>query len=415
MSQILIYGKWKVGQSLARFCENIDQVYTVCDESDAPVSFDEYSSIIPSPGVPSSHRVYQTDKIISELDYLFSYVPKGFQLHAVTGTDGKSTTSSVLYHFLTAGFPDVPVYLGGNFGTPLADILLEIQEKWEKEGHIVLEVSSFMAYHIRSFYAHNTILTNLHPDHLDWHQDLSEYYNAKLNLLAHTKNSILYPASAVWTLPDLPHFPIESIVLKDDFVIENNLLPLTPEVFIDLSETQLYGRHNAVNIFFAASLAFRLGIPAKVLSATLATIPPLPHRLQKVSDRGGRIWIEDSKSTTAQSLYAALEAFSPQRVHLIAGGKNKGDPFDGLVDRLQSNCAQCVAIGETKSLFLQACHEAFVPCVSVATMQEAVDYMFQNTKEGDIIILSPGCSSFDMFKNYEDRAHAFIAAINAWE
>jgi UDP-N-acetylmuramoylalanine--D-glutamate ligase len=246
-----------------------------------------------------------------------------------------------------------------------------------------------MAYHIRSFYAHNTILTNLHPDHLDWHRDLSEYYNAKLNLLAHTKNIILYPASVVSVLPDLPHFPIESIVLKDDFVIENNLLPLTPEVFIDLSDTQLHGRHNAINIFFAASLAFRLGMPAKTLSATLSTIPPLPHRLEKVSDRGGRIWIEDSKSTTAQSLYAALEAFSPTRVHLIAGGKNKGDPFDGLPDRLRNHCAQCVAIGETKSLFLQACHEAFVPCISVATMQEAVDYMLQNTKEGDIIILSP--------------------------
>jgi UDP-N-acetylmuramoylalanine--D-glutamate ligase len=185
-----------------------------------------------------------------------------------------------------------------------------------------------MAYHVRTFYAHNTILTNLHTDHLDWHCDLSEYYNAKLNLLAHTKNTILYPQSAVTLLPDLPHFPITSVTLPDNFLIENNLLPLTPDVFIDLSDTQLHGRHNAINIFFAASLAFRLGIPVKILSVTLSTIPPLPHRLEKVSLRGGRIWIEDSKSTTAQSLYAALEAFAPTRVHLISGGKNKGDPFD---------------------------------------------------------------------------------------
>lgn len=263
----------------------MSQPYTLCDESDAPVSFDAFDSIIPSPGLPSSHRVYQTDKIISELDYLFSCIPKGFQIHAITGTDGKSTTSSILYHFLKAGFPETAVYLGGNFGTPLADIILEIKKQGAKEGHIVLEVSSFMAYHLRSFYAHNTILTNLHTDHLDWHKDVNEYYNAKLNLLAHTKNIILYPAAVVALLPDLPHFPIESIVLPDAFIVENNLLPLNSETFVDLSDAQLHGRHNAINIFFAASLAFRLGIPVKTISATLATIPPLPHRLQKVSEK----------------------------------------------------------------------------------------------------------------------------------
>jgi len=101
----------------------------------------------------------------------------------VTGTDGKSTTSWILFHFIQAGFPEMPVYLGGNFGTPFAEILSQIHERGEKEGHIVLEVSSFMAYHIRTFYANHTILTNLHPDHLDWHKDATEYYNAKLNLL----------------------------------------------------------------------------------------------------------------------------------------------------------------------------------------------------------------------------------------
>lgn len=97
-----------------------------------------------------------------------------------------------------------------------------------------------MAYQLHTFYADDAILTNLHPDHLDWHKDVDEYYNAKQNLLGHTKNLILYPSSVVALLPELPHFPIESIVMPDKISLDHNLLPLKPDVFIDLSERQLY-------------------------------------------------------------------------------------------------------------------------------------------------------------------------------
>lgn len=160
-------------------------------------------------------------------------------------------------------------------------------------------------------------------------------------------------------------------------------------------------------------MAFKLGIPVKVLSATLPLIPALPHRLQRISIKDGKTWIDDSKSTTAQSLYAALRAFSPQKVYLIAGGKDKGDPFSNLTEELKQHCAQCVVIGETKPIFLQAAHDAFVPATSVSTMQEAVDFMSKNTQENDIILLSPGCASFDMFHDYEDRAKQFAFAIHA--
>lgn len=414
-SAILIYGKWKVGQSLARFCQQLELPFTLCDDFDAPESFDSFSAVIPSPGIPSSHRVYESDKILSELDFLSKYIPKWFQIHSVTGTDGKSTTSWLLFHFLQAGFPEIPVYLGGNFWTAFADVLCEILQKWEKEGHVVLEVSSFMAYHIRTFYSHNTILTNLHPDHLDWHRDTTEYFNAKLNLLGHTKNLILYPSTALQVLPDLPHFPIESVVIPPEFSVDHWLLSLTAESMIDISERQLFWDHNIANIYTASVLALRLWVPTKVLSTVLPSIPALPHRLQQVSDTDGKIWVDDSKSTTAQSLYAALRAFAPRKVHLIAWGKNKGDTFDWLTLALREHCAQCVAIGETKSIFLQSCHDAFVPAHSVATMQEAVQYMSENTQEWDLILLSPGCSSLDMFEDYEDRARQFRHAIDASE
>ncbi len=288
-----------------------------------------YTRIIPSPGVPSSHAIYHSGKIVSELDFLLPYVPKDFQIHAVTGTDGKSTTSWLLYQFLRGGFPeDVPVYIGGNFGTPFADVLSEIREKKEKSGHIVLEVSSFMAYRLSTFRIDNTILTNLHPDHLDWHSDVHEYYQSKFTLLGRTRSLILYPESIVRDLPEISDIPLQRIVLPEHVSLENNLLPLSDEVFLDISDSQLYGAHNLANIFFAAQLAFHLGISAKQLSTILAHVPPLSHRLQKISEKSGRIWIDDSKSTTAQSLFAALRSFSPQKVYLIAGGKNKGDTFE---------------------------------------------------------------------------------------
>lgn len=412
MKNILIYGRGKVGNSLANFCDVIEYPYIICDDNDAPEDLSIFEKIIPSPGIPSSHKIYETWLVVSELDFLFPYIPTWFQIHAVTGTDGKSTTSWILYHFLKFWLPDSPVYLWGNFWTPLADIVGEIKKNEQKIGHIVLEVSSFMAYDIKKFTATNTILTNLHPDHLDWHRNLHEYYYAKLNLLGHTKGTILYPQSILSIFPELVDFPIESIILWDESAqISDSLLQLNPDLFLDISDRQLYGEHNIKNIFFAASLASKIGISVKQLSSILANIPALPHRLQKVSEKDNKIWIDDSKSTTAQSLYAALAAFFPKKVYLIAWGKDKWDPFEHLTENLQKYCTECVAIWETKHVFLQAAHDAYIPAIPSASMDEAVQYLSQNTKEGDIILLSPGCSSFDMFKNYEERSEKFIAAI----
>lgn len=412
MKKILIYWRGKVGQSLLKFCEKMKYEYEIMDDTDTSKNFDTYDIIIPSPGIPSSHQIYTTWKVVSELDFLAPHIPSGFQIHAITGTDGKSTTSWILYNFLKFWLPETTVYLGWNFGTPLADIVSEIKTLEQKSGHIVLEVSSFMAYHIEKFMAHNSILTNLHPDHLDWHKDLHEYYYAKLNLLGHTKNTIFYPRSAVSIFPELNDFPMESVIMGDDMIqISEDILQLKEDLFLDIANRQLYGNHNLKNIYFAALLAVKIGIPVKKLSEILPNIPALHHRLQKVSDKDQKIWIDDSKSTTAQSLYAALCAFSPKKVHLIVWGKDKGDPFDNLAIHLANHCTQCVAIGETKHIFLQAAHEAFIPAIATATIEEAVKYLSENTSAWDIILLSPGCASFDMFKNYEERAQKFLDAI----
>lgn len=412
MKNILIYWKWKVGQSLANFCHNNGITYAICDDQDTLQDYDTFDSIIPSPWIPSSHKIYWSGKIVSELDFLFPFIPTWFQIHAITWTDGKSTTSWILYHFLKSWLPEENIYLWGNFWTPLADIVMAIKSWDQKHWHIVLEVSSFMAYAIKKFHASTSILTNLHPDHLDWHKDINEYYHAKFNLLSHTKEAILFPESILPLFPELKDFPIKCIAIKDEIIeISPWIIQINDELFLDISERQLYGKHNTYNIYLASILAINLGISVTKLSEILARIPALPHRLQKISTKHNRIWIDDSKSTTAQSLYAALAAFSPKKVHLISGWKDKWDPFDGLAENLAKYCIQCVVIGETKHIFLQASHDAFIPWIPAATMKEAVQYLIQNSSVEDIILLSPWCSSFDMFKNYEDRAQSFINAI----
>ena len=142
------------------------------DDHDAPENFDAYDIIIPSPGIPSYHRVYQTDKVVCELDFVDAFLPEGFTKICVTGTDGKSTTSWILYHILKDAFPKTPVYYTGNTDISLAQTVTQIQENGEKEGYLVIEVSSFMAFAMKRFVSDMTIITNLQPDHLDWHADI---------------------------------------------------------------------------------------------------------------------------------------------------------------------------------------------------------------------------------------------------
>jgi UDP-N-acetylmuramoylalanine--D-glutamate ligase len=157
-----------------------------------PTSYDAYEFIIPSPGVPSHHAIYQTGKVVSELDFACQYLPSGFQTIAITGTDGKSTTSAIMYSILEKEyFGKKSVYLSGNFDIPFSATVLDILKKCEKKGIVVLEVSSFMAYSLEKFTPDYSIFTNFKPDHLNWHRDLQDYLDAKMHIVTRTKKKAI--------------------------------------------------------------------------------------------------------------------------------------------------------------------------------------------------------------------------------
>lgn len=425
-----IYWKNKVGWAVATLCDYLGIPYEMIDDSDAVIAFEKYEVIIPSPGVPGTHRIYKTGKVLAELDFAYQYLPKGFQIISITGTDGKSTTSWIAYNILQKEFfGKKSVYLSGNFDIPFSATVLEILTKWEKRGYIVLEVSSFMTHAIRNFTSDYTIFTNLKSDHLNWHRDLSEYVNAKMNLVHHTSRKTIFNAQIL------------------DFIKEKNLrlsLPENVRVFWNtkeksekdwtdgedivlswrkkykLSETHFTGFHNAMNLLSVGLLGNEMGICSKRIRRYFGEIRWLPHRLEKIGEKNGIIFVEDSKSTSSQSLEAALGAYVPvksekywyqeprtKNLLLIVGGSDKGDSFVHLSEKFQERVKAMVCIGATRDQFVAIAKQENIPYLATDVLVLGVQWLYEQGSTGDVLMLSPGCASFGLFKDYLDRANQF--------
>ncbi|GAB0174433.1 MAG: UDP-N-acetylmuramoyl-L-alanine--D-glutamate ligase [Candidatus Altimarinota bacterium] len=417
---ILIYGKGKVGMAVADLCVSLQIEHEIKDDSDE-LDYSRYDFIIPSPGIPSSHNVYKSGKVKSELDFAYEFLPKSFHIVAVTGTDGKSTTSWILYELLRQEFGVEKVYLSGNFEIPFSQTVNEILKKNQKRGYIVLEVSSFMAYLLSSFKADYSVFTNFKPDHLNWHIHLQDYLDSKMNLLSRTKKVSILNSQVVLFANNNGldiHVPLNSRIFSSELQMKGGLKDSTDgeEIIISgrkkykLSETRFSGLHNASNILSATVVMNEMGICSKRVGGYLKNIQGLPHRIEFVTEKNGVSFIDDSKSTSCQSLMAALTAFNKKKLILIAGGSDKGDTFDGLEASL-SEVSYSVLLGATKDILASKCEQAGVMYTKADSMLEAVQLAWSKSKHGDTILLSPGCASFGLFRDYLDRAEKFRDAI----
>lgn len=417
---ILIYWKGKVGNGIAGLCDILDISYDMRDDSDE-VDFSRYEFIIPSPGIPSSHDVYKTWKIKSELDFAYEFLPKSFHIVAVTGTDGKSTTSWILYELLRKEFGEEKVYLSGNFDTPFSETITQILEKKQKRWYIVIEVSSFMSYSLHLFRADYSVFTNFKPDHLNWHKDLQDYLDAKMNLIARTKitsvlnQQILIFADKSWLSLDVPK---NSRVFSLQDGLSEKARDWTNGVDIvvswrkkySLSETHFSGLHNALNMLSVVLVLNEMKVCSKRVREYLKNITWLPHRIEFVTKKNWITYIDDSKSTSCQSLMAALTAFNKEKIILIAWGSDKGDAFEWLEDSLLG-VKYCILIWATKDILAAKCKEAWVTYEKVDSMPDAVERAQWKAINWDIVLLSPGCASFWLFRDYLDRAEKFREAI----
>jgi UDP-N-acetylmuramoylalanine--D-glutamate ligase len=377
--------------------------------------------IVISPGIRSDIEVLHSARkrkipVWSELEFGFRVSEALFLV--VTGSTGKSTTVSMLGEIVKySGRPGV---VAGNIGAPVTAMVPTLEEN----GIAVVEVSSFQLEAIDRFLPHSAAVLNVYANHLDRYRSIKAYWDAKKriaqnmtvdqSLILNANDSRLMQWAEEMKLRTTvvvfgaPHEHFDSIWHEKTTI--RYALGARGEGAIDVSGMRVIGTHNMENACVATALAKCAGIDDEAIARGVQQFPGLEHRLEFVREKDGVRYYNDSKSTTAESIRSAVEAFD-HGVHLIAGGKDKGCDFSVVSDILRQHVADAVVIGETAERII-ASWGKLIPIVKKRSLEDAVAASASGAADGDVVVFSPGCSSFDMFDNYEHRGRRFKEIVN---
>lgn len=377
------------------------------------------AACIVSPGVPpaapplaAAHRA--SVPVFAEAALGLEAMP-GVRYLAVTGTNGKSTTTALAAHLLgEAGYRAIAA---GNIGMPLCEVALEpIRPEW-----LAVELSSFQLHDMPAVRPTAGILTNLQPDHLDRYASLDEYYADKALLFRNAGPDSLWIVNA--DDPDAlrltgtvagrrMHFSLREPA-DAWYRAADRTLRLGQDELLRRDELHLLGDHNVANALAAALAVNRVGVPADAIAAGLRTFRGLPHRMETVRELDGVLWINDSKATNLASTAVAVAALDRPFV-LLLGGRHKGAPYAPLADALRGRCRAVIAYGEAQPVIVPDLREAGVPLETAGSFAEVLARARALARPGDAVLLSPACSSYDMFENYEERGARFREVVNSW-
>lgn len=357
-----------------------------------------FDGIVLSPGVPlNRHPIADRARqahvpILGDIE-LFARARASLPPHKVvgiTGTNGKSTTTALIHHILASA--GLPARMGGNIGLPILS-----QEPLPEGGVYVLELSSFQIDLTQSLACDVAVLTNITPDHLDRYDSFADYAAAKERLftLQHVDQV------AVIATEDDPSRMIASR-------INHRLFRVSSKNAGDQSAwPSLQGPHNAQNVACARAVALALGVEAGAIEQALRSYPGLPHRMERVAERHGVLYVNDSKATNPTSTAPALAAFPV--VHWIVGGQAKTKDLDACAPHF-SHVKAAYVIGEAGPMFADLL-SPHMPVIAAGTLDAAVQHAAQAAQPGDTVLLSPACASFDQFRDFEARGDAFRAAV----
>jgi UDP-N-acetylmuramoylalanine--D-glutamate ligase len=376
--------------------------------------------VVPSPGVRIDTPILAEARerripLLGELELGFREV-RG-EVAAVTGTKGKSTTASLLAAMLRAGGREVR--LAGNIGAPLVRELAGSSERTL----FVIEVSSFQLETVQSFRPRVAVLLDVTPDHLDWHPDFDAYVAAKRRIFENQREE---DAAVVFGGNRLTVAMAEKAKSKKWYFELDCMKELSPHLHLDgpwivkhenglttplasLEDFQLVGKHNRLNAMAASAAAALLGVSGDEIGEALAHFEGLPHALEQVAVVNGVRFYNDSKATNVQAVRAALESFD-SGIFLILGGRFKGGDFRDLRDLVTRKVKGVFALGESRELVRDALASA-APVEIVNDLETAVAEAHRRASPGDVVLLSPAGSSFDMFRDYRDRGERFRAAV----
>jgi UDP-N-acetylmuramoylalanine--D-glutamate ligase len=348
----------------------------------------EAACVVKSPGVPGEAPVIAAARerrlpVMGELELAWRLLPQSFV--AVTGTNGKTTTTELLGAIWRAA--GRPVAVAGNVGTPLASLVGAL----EPDATVVCEVSSFQAEDSAELAPDVALLLNLTEDHLDRHGTFEAYREAKLRLFANQLPDQVAVAPAGFELPGAAR----RVEFGDPAE-----LPLRPE------EIRLRGPHNLENAMGASAAALASGVPAEAVARALREFAGVPHRLEEVGTVDGVLYVNDSKATNVSSALRGIESFEGG-VHAILGGSLKGGGFEGLRDAVRARCRACYLIGEAADRLAADLAPAGVPLRRCGDLETAVREASGAARPGEVVLLSPACASYDQFRDYEERGDRF--------
>ncbi|MBL7807431.1 MAG: UDP-N-acetylmuramoyl-L-alanine--D-glutamate ligase [Saprospiraceae bacterium] len=378
------------------------------------------SEIIKSPGIPEKSDVMKAVRekginVIGEIEFGYRYAGK-CRIVAITGSNGKTTTTELTWHLMhEAG---LPVRKGGNVGNSFARMVLDDLVSGNiksKDRVFVLEVSSFQLDDIQQFRPYISMLLNITPDHLDRYEyKLENYAAAKFRVSMNQRrgDKFIYNGYDPVIRENWKETGAKKVAIRKGF-FKNGVITVG-KIRFDMTQSALKGPHNMFNAVCAIRAALFMGADPAKIQQGLNSFETPPHRLEKVAVIRGVTWINDSKATNVDSVFYALQAMDAPTVWIV-GGQDKGNDYEPLLKWVKKKVKAIVCMGVDNTKIVKSFKAMKKPMVETSSAQEAVAQAAKLAEAGDVVLLSPACASFDLFKNYEDRGAQFREAVKALE
>ena len=378
--------------------------------------------IIKSPGIPHKVPIVQQAKakgieIISEIEFASRYTDA--KIIAITGSNGKTTTTTLVYHLLKEA--GLSVAVGGNIGYSFARLVAQ-----EPKEYYVLEISSFQLDDITSFHPHIALLLNITPDHLDrYNYEFQNYIDAKMRIteFQQAADYLIYDADDPVTVQEINKgqvraqllpFSLEKTFERGAWSLDekNMYVNVNQNIFeMSTKDLKIKGKHNLKNAMGATMVAKLLNVRNENIRNSLMTFQGVPHRLEFVREVEGVRYINDSKATNVNSVYYALDSMEEGLVWIV-GGQDKGNDYTPLIPYVSKKVKAIVCLGIDNQKIIQTFQSIVPTIIETHSMEDAVQVGRGLSQEGDTVLLSPACASFDLFQSYEDRGNQFKHYVN---
>ncbi|WP_033829306.1 UDP-N-acetylmuramoyl-L-alanine--D-glutamate ligase [Bacillus andreraoultii] len=394
-------------------------IKVICGEHPQDLLDEGFELVVKNPGIPYSNElikdaIKQNIPVITEVELAYQISEASFI--GITGTNGKTTTTTLIYELLNVG--DKHPLIAGNIGTVASDVAKEAT----KDNIIVTELSSFQLMGTLHFRPRIAVVTNLYEAHLDFHGTRKDYINAKKNILINQTEEDY--AILNYDQEDCRKFALETKAtiipfskekyLEDGASLKNGFIYFCGEKIMEYKQVVLPGKHNLENILASVASAKLSGVDNESIAKVLTTFHGVEHRLQFIKELNGRLFYNDSKATNILATKSALSAFD-QPVILLAGGLDRGNGFDELIPSLK-NVKALIAFGQTKEKLAKMAKSARLENIFIVdNVKEAVPLSYSLSEEGDVILLSPACASWDQYKSFEVRGDIFTSAVHKLE